>query len=393
MDMSEPNGRVLVVDDEPAVCSVLNEVLDREGYNCRSCTSGEEALQLLAQEPFDVVITDLYMPGLSGMSVIEQGSRVRPGSAFLMATGEADARVGVEAMKHGAVDYLVKPFQMAALVASVRRAQERKLKDIESREQDEHFRHLVVKRSTQLRQALERIERSQDETLDTLAVLLDARDNETAGHGQRVCLYTVEIAKVMRTPRGTIKELARGALLHDIGKIGIPDAILLKPGKLTAEETAVMRTHVKIGCDLLRRLDRLAASAEIVLTHHERFDGLGYPRGLKGSQIPLGARIFAVADTLDAMTTDRPYRRAGSFEDAFAEIRAQSGRQFDPEVVEAFFSIPACVWEEIRREVERTEGRPYLEWLTPAIGEYIKWDRRRRATCRCKTTRAKSKSL
>ncbi|MGH9356434.1 MAG: response regulator, partial [Terriglobia bacterium] len=278
METSEPSRRVLVVDDEPAICTVLNEVLDREGYSCRSCTSGEEALSLLRQEPFDVVITDLYMPGISGMALLDQGMRVRPESAFLMATGESDARVGVEAMKHGAIDYLVKPFQIAALVASVRRARENKLKDIESRERDERFRSLAAKRSVQLRQALERIEQSQDETLDTLGVLLDARDNETAGHGQRVCLYTIEIAKAMRVPRGATREFARGALLHDIGKIGIPDDILLKPGKLTPEETALMRTHVKTGYELLRRLDRFKTPAEIVLTHHERYDGSGYPQ-------------------------------------------------------------------------------------------------------------------
>ncbi len=377
MDVSEPGGRVLVVDDEPAVCSVLNEALDREGYRCRTCSSGEEALNLLREERFDVVITDLYMPGLSGMGLIEQGMRVRPDSAFLMATGEADARVGVEAMKHGAVDYLVKPFQLSALVASVRRAHEKKLMNIESEERSKHLQSLAGKRSTQLRQAFERIEKSQDETLGTLGVLLEVRDNESAGHGQRVCLYTIEIAEAMRVPRGMIKEFARAALLHDIGKVGIPDEILLKPGKLTPEQMAVMKTHVRIGYELLRRHERLRGPAEIVLTHHERFDGSGYPQGLKRDQIPLGARIFTIADTLDAITTDRPYRRAASFDDAFAEIKAQSGSQFDPQVVEAFFSIPASVWMKIRGEVECAGEKPYSDWLTPAAGEYIRWNRRR----------------
>jgi len=386
METSEPNGRVLVVDDEPAVCSFLNEALDREGYNCRTCTSGEEALNLLRQEPFDVVITDLYMPGLSGMLLMKEGRRVRPESVFLMATGEADARVGVEAMKHGAMDYLVKPFQMAALVASVRRAREKRLKDRARQEQEGYVRHLVMKRSAQLRQALERIEESQDETLDTLGALLGVRDTETAGHGQRVCLYTIEIAKAMRIPRGLIKEFACGALLHDIGKIGIPDDILLKPGKLTPTETVVMRTHVKIGYDLLTRLDRLSGPAEIVLTHHERFDGLGYPQGLKYSQIPLGSRIFAVADTLDAMTTDRPYRKAGAFEHAFAEIKAQAGCQFDSLIVKAFLSIDPRVWDEVRRKVQNTEGRPYSEWLTD-IAEYIKLERKARPSAGVKSER------
>ncbi len=355
MQVEGPNGRVLVVDDEPAVCSVLNEALDREGFDCRSCTSGEEALNLLRQQPFDVVITDLYMPGLSGISVIEQGRKLRPESSFLMATGEADARVSADAMKRGAVDYLVKPFQMHALVASVREAQERKLAALRLRERGEYYRRLAVKRSAQLRRALEKIDQHQDETLGALRTMLDVRDNEIAGHGQRVCLYTIEIAKASGVDRAQMKHLARAALLHDIGKLGVPDAILFKPASLTPEETAIMRTHVEIGYAIVRRLNPLVRASEIVLAHHERYDGLGYPHGLKGSKIPLGARIFAVADTLDAMTSDRPYRKAGSLEAAIAEIEAQSGRQFDPEIVRAFLTIDPNVWREIRSGVQDGE--------------------------------------
>ncbi len=372
MNTSESSQRILVVDDEPAVCSVLNEALHREGYSCRTCGSGEEALNLLREERFDVVITDLYMPGLSGMALMKQGMQVRPQSAFLMATGEPDARVGVEAMKRGAADYLVKPFQMSALLDSVRHAHAKKQNDIEAGEYGKRFQSLARKRSIQLRRALKKIEMSQDEILGTLGVLLDVRDNDSAGHGQRVCLYTIEMAKAMRTPPGMIREFARAALLHDVGKVGIPDEILLKPGKLTSKETAVMQTHVRMGYELLSRHEWLRGAAGIVLAHHERFDGLGYPRGLVGDQIPLGARIFMIADTLDAITTDRPYRQANSFESAFAEIKAQSGRQFDPKIVEVFFSIPASVWTRIRGEVECAGAKPYSDRLTPAIEAYIR---------------------
>jgi response regulator RpfG family c-di-GMP phosphodiesterase len=340
MEAVQSSGRVLVVDDEPSVCQLLNDALLRAGYYCQSCSTGEEALSALKREPFDIVITDLYMPGLSGMSLLEEGSRVRPESAFLMATGESDARVGVEAMKQGAVDYLVKPFPITSLVESVRRAQQKKSKTTEPEDGGRYFRRLASKRRLQLRKALEEIDHLYDETVETLGAALDLRDNETAGHAQRVCRYTVEIGRVMGFTQRVLRDFARGALLHDVGKIGIPDEILLKPGALTAQEAAIMRTHVMIGYNLIQHRDYLRAAAEILLCHHERFDGSGYPRGLAGHDIPIGARVFSVADMLDAMTTDRPYRQACTLAQARAEIRAESGRQFDPEVVVAFLSIP-----------------------------------------------------
>jgi HD-GYP domain-containing protein (c-di-GMP phosphodiesterase class II) len=166
-----------------------------------------------------------------------------------------------------------------------------------------------------------------------------------------------------------LKQIRRGSYLHDIGKIGIPDSILLKEGKLTAEEMAAMQNHVRIGYDIVCRIAFLAGAAEIVLTHQERYDGTGYPQGLMGSEIPLGARIFAVADTLDAMTSDRPYRRALPFETARSELLRESGRQFDPEVVQAFLKIPENVWEGIRAEVAGRRGTPLRSALQAALGD------------------------
>jgi HD-GYP domain-containing protein (c-di-GMP phosphodiesterase class II) len=186
---------------------------------------------------------------------------------------------------------------------------------------------------------------------------LDLSGSEMVGHSRRATRYCLEMAQAIGQPTDQLKHIERGAYLHDIGKIGIPDAILLKPDKLTEGETAVMQTHVRIGYDLVSRISFLAPAAAIVLTHQERYDGTGYPQGLRGEEIPVGARIFAVADTLDAMTSNRPYRRALPFEAARAEIRHESGRQFDPEVVQVFVSVSDLTWEKIRLEVSAPQRR------------------------------------
>jgi putative nucleotidyltransferase with HDIG domain len=195
-----------------------------------------------------------------------------------------------------------------------------------------------------------------DETLEALGAALDLRDNETAGHSHRVTRYSLELAKRIGVVGDQLKHIERGAYLHDIGKIGTPDAILLKPGKLTPEERQVMQEHARVGYELVSRIEFLHEAAEIVYAHQERFDGKGYPRGLKGEDIPLGARIFAVADTFDAMTSDRPYRKALSLAVALEEINSESGRQFDPDVVRVLNNIPAGVWDGIRREVAGLGG-------------------------------------
>ncbi len=345
------SGRILVVDDEQAVCSLLTERLSREGYDCRSSLSGEEAIQALEREAFDVIISDLQMPGISGMALLKQACVKYPHSAFLVATGVNDVRVGVEAMKQGAADYLLKPFQLDAVVANVHRALEKKRLELELENYRTNLEQMVKQRTKQLQSAMKRVEMTYDETLEALGAALDLRDTETEGHSRRVSRYCLEMAKALGCESDELKQIARGSYLHDIGKIGIPDAILLKPAKLTEEETAVMQTHARTGYDLVSRIAFLAPAAEIVLAHQERWDGTGYPQGLVGEEIPSGARIFAVADTLDAMTSDRPYRRALPFVAAKEEIQRESGRQFDPEVVSVFLSIPQTVWEDIRLDV------------------------------------------
>lgn len=351
-----PKERVLIVDDEASVGALLKERLSLEGYTCRACLSGEEALHAMEQEPFDVVVSDIRMPQMSGLTLLERAHQKYPRVAFLMATAEDDVRVGVQAMKHGAVDYLVKPIQLESLVASVRRALEIKRMESELEEYREDLEHMVDERTKQLRSAMRRIEMTYDETLRALGAALDLRDTETAGHSERVSRYTLEMARAMGCSNDELRQIARGSYLHDIGKIGIPDSILLKEGKLTPEEIEIMRNHVRIGYDLVCRVAFLAPAAAIVLTHQERYDGTGYPQGLVGEEIPLGARIFSVADTLDAMTSDRPYRRALPFAAARDEISRESGRQFDPGVVRVFLGVADEVWTNIRLEVAGYRG-------------------------------------
>ncbi len=344
---------VLVVDDEPSVCALLSEKLRGEGHDCETCSSGEEALQLLERKTFDGIISDLRMPGISGMQLLKEAQKKYPRTAFLVVTGVDDIRVGIEAMKHGAADYLVKPFRLDAVVVSVGRALEIKRLELEVENYRQNLERMVEQRTKQLQSAMKRIELTYDETLEALGGALDLRDSETAGHSRRVSLYCLEMARKMGVAAERLKHIARGSYLHDIGKIGIPDAILLKPGKLTEEETAIMQTHARIGYDLVSRIAFLAPAAEIVLSHQERYDGTGYPQGLVGNEIPLGARIFAVADSLDAMTSNRPYRKALPYSAAREEIEHESERQFDGEVVKVFLSIPEKVWGNIRRDVGR----------------------------------------
>lgn len=340
--------KILVVDDDPSIGELLSGILTREGFDCVKCLTGNEALASLADAVFDAVITDVNMPGMNGLDLLKRARQSYPGMAILMATGLDDVRIGIQAMKDGADDYLVKPFELQAVMVSVNRALEKKAMEIELENYRKRLELMVKQRTKQLEAASKRIELTYDDTLEALSGALDLRDNDTAGHSRRVMRYSLAIAELMHCSIEQTKDIARGAFLHDIGKIGTPDAILLKPGKLSAEEWTIMETHARIGYELVSRISFLSGAAQIVLTHHERYDGTGYPQGLSGEEIPLGSRIFVIGDTLDAMTTDRPYRRALPYAVAREEIIRETGCQFDPNIVEHFLSIPEKAIEAIR---------------------------------------------
>lgn len=351
-------ARVLAVDDEPAACKLLSLILGPPDFRCSTASNGDEALAALEGEQFDAIISDLHMPGISGMELLTEVRARYPHVAFLVTTGVDDVDVGVRAMRCGADDYLVKPLREGAVIASLDSAlHKRKLeKQVENYRQ--HLEEMVAERTGQLQAALQQTERSYEHTLQALGAAIDLRDNETAGHSKRVCRYSIEIARGMGWSDKELGSLARGAYLHDIGKLGISDGILLKPGPLTADERRVMQQHSQIGFDLVKGIPFLADAAEIVLSHHERYDGGGYPRGLKGEEILPGARIFAIADTLDAITSDRPYRRASSFQSARETIRPLAGSQFDPEAVNVFLNIPEETWPTIASNQRQVAALP-----------------------------------
>ncbi len=344
--------RVLIVDDEASVRKVMAVVLAQLGFPCETADSGEEALRILETHLIDAVISDLQMPGMSGMELLAKVKQIYPHLVFLVVTGVDDIRVGIQAMRQGADDYLVKPLQVDAniLLASLTRALHVKRLEQEVENYRHHLEEIVAEQTQQLREALRQIERSYDHTLEVLGAAIDLRDSPTAGHSRRVFLYSIEIAKRLGGLEKQIRNIAMGAWLHDIGKLAISDAILLKPGPLTDEERQTMQRHAQIGYDLVRGIPFLADAAEIIFAHHERCDGSGYPRGLKATEIPVGARIFAVADTFDAMTSDRPYRRALPFKVSREVIEREAGGLYDPQVANVFLNIPDETWEAIRRE-------------------------------------------
>jgi len=355
-----PTGRVLIVDDDPALRKILSVMLTQADFRCRTAACGEEALRILESHPTDVVISDLRMPGISGMDLLIEVRERYPQLAFLMVTGEDETRVGVRAMQLGADDYLLKPFDVDVVLGSLHRALQKKKLEREVQEYRLHLEEMVSERTQQLQSALRQTERSYEDTLEALGAAIDLRDSPTAGHSRRVFLYSMELAKSIGGLEQEIRSIAMGAWLHDIGKLATPDRVLLKPGPLTESEWEIMRRHARIGYELVKSISFLAGAAEIVLTHHERFDGSGYPQGLRAEEIPFSARIFAVADTLDAMTSDRPYRAALPLQAARDVIERGSGTLFDPLVVTAFLRVPNETWSFIASETSAVQPSSVL---------------------------------
>ena len=348
---------VLVVDDDRAVREVLSAVLKEEGYPVRQAAGADAALEMLRGDDLPLVLCDMKMPEHDGLWLLDNVLQRHPHAAVVMLTGFGDTESAVECLRRGAADYLLKPPRVTELVRAIERAWSKsKLMSARARYHQGLARR-VRERTAELTAALAGVAQAYSSTLAALVHALDAREHETSDHSQRVVRYTVAIARRMSIPEDQIEHIGRGALLHDIGKIGVPDSILLKPGPLTHAEWAEMRRHPEVGYRILEAIDFLRPAAEIVLAHQERWDGGGYPRKLRGEAIPLGARIFAIADTLDAMTSDRPYRKAATFAQARQEIARCASTQFDPRCVEAFVRIPDVELEALRQQ-EMAAPRP-----------------------------------
>ena len=343
--------RVLFVDDEAHIRSIVRATLERQGYKVQLAASGREALEILEHNAFDLVLTDIVMQDGNGMALLERIHAQQPNLPVVMVTAVHDIGVAIDSMRHGAFDYLLKPFDQEHLFGTIQRALDHRQTLQESSNYLQNLEQVVQARTEMLRQAIEDLEHSYDVTLEALGNALDLKDSETEGHSKRVTAYTITLARAMGITPAEVKIIARAAFLHDIGKMAIPDEILCKPGALTADEQKIMREHCTRGYHMLRKIPFLSESAEIVYSHQEHYDGSGYPTGLRGGDIPIGARIFAVADTLDAITSDRPYRKARGFDEAREEILRCSGTQFDPDVVEVFLNIPNELWHELRSEI------------------------------------------
>ena len=347
-----PNDRILVVDDEETIREIVSSMLGGANFQSRQAASGAEALSILESgDEFDLVLSDLMMAEMDGIALLERSKERFPDVPVVMVTAVHDLSVALQALRNGAYDYLLKPFEREQLLATVRRALEHRRLKRENDAYRTNLEALVAARTQQWKTALANLEKSYDVTLEALGDALDLKDAETEGHSKRVTAYTIAIARKMGLPKEEISVIARGAFLHDIGKMAIPDGILRKPGKLTPDETAIMREHAYSGYKMLCKIPFLTEAAEIVYSHQEFFDGTGYPRGLKGEQIPLGARIFSIADTLDAMTSDRPYRPAQSYSAARKEIMRCAGTQFDPDIVKVFIDMKDSIWENLRKDI------------------------------------------
>jgi putative nucleotidyltransferase with HDIG domain len=345
--------RILVVDDEEAIREIVCAILNAAGYACKQAGSGMEALALLSSgDVFELMLSDLMMADLDGIGLLERTKEKFPDMPVVMVTAVHDISVALAAIRNGAYDYLLKPFEREQLLNAVRRSLENRRLKVENRKYQTELESLVEARTNQLQEAMADLERSYDITLEALGDALDLRDAETEGHSRRVTAFTIAIAREMGVPREQIPVIARGAFLHDFGKVAIPDKILFKPGKLDDKEKEIMQEHCYHGYQMLKKIPFLAEACEIVYSHQEHFDGSGYPRRLRGTEIPLGARIFSVADTLDAIISDRPYRPARTLAQAREEIKAWAGRQFDPDVVNVFLKMSDAVFEDLRRQVD-----------------------------------------
>jgi putative nucleotidyltransferase with HDIG domain len=341
--------RILIVDDEAEITEILADLLSAD-YDCSRAGSAEEALTRLREEEFQLVISDITMPGMSGLDMIPHVKELAPDTVVVMISGMQTVESAISALRVGAFDYLMKPFDLRQVEAVVKRALEHHDLVVAKQRYENHLEELVEQRTAELDRALNSLEGSYRSTLKALTAALETRDSETHGHSERVVSYSLRLGREYGLNSAEMKSLEFGSLLHDIGKIGVPDSILRKPAKLTEEEWVRMREHPLHGQQILRGIEFLQGASRVVAQHHEKWDGTGYPLGLRNEEIDICARIFAVADAFDAITSDRVYRRGKPYEAAAQELDDWAGRQFDPKVVEAFHRVPKEDWEELHRQ-------------------------------------------
>jgi len=333
---------VLLLEDHSGIQRLIMAILETRGVLCDSATSLAAARLLMAKRKYDILFLDVNLPDGSGLSLVV--NKAREGPVTVVVTGAAGVEIAIGAIRAGAFDFIAKPFTTSEFLSRFDRARE----EWQSREKLSSYsgilETLVRIKSEELRQSNRHRDEVRDMTVASLGAALNLKDHETADHCSRVSQNSARLGRLLALSDGELRSLTWGAYLHDVGKIGIPEAILLKTGSLTPEERRVMEKHPLMGEAILSRIEFLAESTPVVLSHHERYDGSGYPRGLRGAQIPLCARVFSLLDSLDAMTSRRPYRAPLALSQAVAELAGVVGKQFDPDIASVFLRAPPSTW-------------------------------------------------
>ena len=345
--MEPKDGRVLVVDDDPSTLRTIARLLKLNGYECVTAASAKEARAVIADDHVALVLSDVDMPGESGIDLLDSIASTHPDTATVMVTGIDDRELAERALRMGAYGYVIKPFETNEILINVSNALRRRQLEIENRSHRERLESAVKERTAHLWAALNELEQAQEglrsshlRMIEKLAVAAEYRDIETAGHLTRTSRYTELLALRAGLPEEEAAMLRVASLMHDVGKAGVPAHVLLKPGKVSAEEFDDIKLHPEIGARMLEDdpSELLQLAARIALTHHEWVDGSGYPRGLKGKDIPLEGRICAIAEAFDALTSNRPYRKAYHLGEAVEIMEAESGTHFDAKLLELFFN-------------------------------------------------------
>jgi len=332
-----PKTRVLVVDDEEFLRSIVRERLEIAGFYVEEASNGKQALGMLeSRGPYNVLLTDIRMPVMGGIELLGEWGKRSPGTAGIVMSANAELDTAVHALKMGACDYITKPFNFDVLLITIENALRKK--DLE-RQLDDYRSNLEEK----VKEQTDIINSMYVRSIDAMIKALEAKDYYTRGHSQRVTLYSMAIAEELGMSGQDLEDLHRASVLHDLGKIGVREAVLNKPGKLTEEEFAEIVLHPETAVRILEPIPFFHPLLPAILHHHERFDGKGYPSRLAGKNIPLASRIMTIADTFDAMTSTRAYRKALPIHDAIAEIRNCSGTQFDPDIVPAFLACQSKI--------------------------------------------------
>jgi putative two-component system response regulator len=339
-------SKILIVDDQISNINLLRDILRFNGYTAvYSTTDPREAVKLVETIHPDLILLDLQMPELDGFGVMEQVRQLDNSEIFLpilVVSGDYAQEIKQKALASGAKDFLPRPFDAIEIELRIENLLEARILQLQLKQQNDELEERVHERTVDLELAHLEVKEAQIEIISRLAVAGELHDNETGDHTRRVSLVASLVAQNLGMAPERVEILRRAAPLHDVGKIGVPDPVLLKPGALTPGEFEQIKAHCRIGAQVLSggSADLVKMAEVIALTHHERWDGSGYPQGLRGEEIPLESRILAVADVFDALTHERPYKEAWTPEAAVEEIKSQSGKQFDPQVVEAFLNLP-----------------------------------------------------